>query len=306
MRVGVMTATIANTLVVGALALQVHAQDTSAQYSPTASAPWRSDKVVYVAGLADVKPNTSGSLSLTQNTIVFTNKEVEGVIPLDRITTVSIGDERVATGGYVGKAARLIPIYGIGSAMGAVTNKSIDLLTIEYLDQNDGYHGAVFEVPKTQAVVAQQQIEPRTVAFVVDDAIVMVENISRFLEEGSSPMEAAMKGAEQIGFTIITLTVSLIAVLIPLLFMGDIVGRLFREFAVTLSVTILISAVVSLTLTPMMAARILRHKPESEQSSFYRWTEDLFSRITLPMEEACPGYCSMRPQHCWWQQQRSS
>ena len=115
--------------------------------------------------------------------------------------------------------------------------------------------------------------------FVVDDAIVMVENISRFLEEGSSPMEAAMKGAEQIGFTIITLTVSLIAVLIPLLFMGDIVGRLFREFAVTLSVTILISAVVSLTLTPMMAARLLRHKPESEQSSFYRWTEDLFNRI---------------------------
>jgi multidrug efflux pump len=115
--------------------------------------------------------------------------------------------------------------------------------------------------------------------FVVDDAIVMVENISRFLEEGSSPMEAAMKGAEQIGFTIMTLTISLIAVLIPLLFMGDIVGRLFREFAITLSVTILISAVVSLTLTPMMAARILRHKPESEQSRFYRWTGNLFNRI---------------------------
>ena len=159
-----MTATIATTLVVGALALQVHAQDTSAQYSPTASPPWRSDRVVYVAGLADVRPNSSGSLSLTQNTVVFANKEVDGVIALDRITTVSIGDERVATGGYVGKAARLIPIYGIGSAMGAVTNKSIDLLTIEYLDQNDGYHGAVFEVPKTQAVVAQQQIESRTVA----------------------------------------------------------------------------------------------------------------------------------------------
>jgi multidrug efflux pump len=115
--------------------------------------------------------------------------------------------------------------------------------------------------------------------FVVDDAIVMVENISRFLEEGDSPMEAALKGAEQIGFTIITLTVSLIAVLIPLLFMGDIVGRLFRQFAVTLSVTILISAVVSLTLTPMMASRILSHKPESEQSGFYRWTEDIFNRI---------------------------
>src|SRR5438105_5228557 len=95
--------------------------------------------------------------------------------------------------------------------------------------------------------------------FVVDDAIVMVENISRFLEEGDSPMQAALKGAEQIGFTILSLTVSLIAVLIPLLFMGDVVGRLFREFAVTLAVTIIVSAVVSLTLTPMIASRILKH-----------------------------------------------
>src|SRR5947208_9291658 len=106
--------------------------------------------------------------------------------------------------------------------------------------------------------------------FVVDDAIVMIENIIRYVEEGEAPLEAALKGAEQIGFTIISLTVSLIAVLIPLLFMGDIAGRLFREFAVTLSVTILISAVVSLTLTPMMSARLLRHKPEAEQSWFYR------------------------------------
>ena len=90
--------------------------------------------------------------------------------------------------------------------------------------------------------------------FVVDDAIVMIENITRYIEEGEKPLEAALKGAEQIGFTIVSLTVSLIAVLIPLLFMGDIVGRLFREFAVTLAVTILVSAVVSLTLTPMMAA----------------------------------------------------
>jgi multidrug efflux pump len=115
--------------------------------------------------------------------------------------------------------------------------------------------------------------------FVVDDAIVMIENISRYLEQGMSPMDAALKGAGEIGFTIISLTISLIAVLIPLLFMGDIVGRLFREFAVTLSVTILISAVVSLTLTPMMASRLLRHTPVSEQSRFYRWTEDLFERI---------------------------
>ena len=94
--------------------------------------------------------------------------------------------------------------------------------------------------------------------FVVDDAIVMIENISRFIEEGDKPLEAALKGAEQIGFTILSLTVSLIAVLIPLLFMGDIVGRLFREFAVTLAVTILMSAVVSLTLTPMMSAKLLQ------------------------------------------------
>ena len=95
--------------------------------------------------------------------------------------------------------------------------------------------------------------------FVVDDAIVMIENISRFIEEGEEPMAAALKGAEQIGFTIISLTVSLIAVLIPLLFMGDVAGRLFRQFAVTLAVTILFSAFVSLTLTPMMSARLLRH-----------------------------------------------
>src|SRR6201994_3935222 len=109
--------------------------------------------------------------------------------------------------------------------------------------------------------------------FVVDDAIVMIENIARYLEMGMSPMEAALKGSEEIGFTIVSLTVSLIAVLIPLLFMADIVGRLFREFAVTLAVTIIFSAFVSLTLTPMMAARILKHRPESEQGRLYRWSE---------------------------------
>ncbi|MGA2002466.1 MAG: efflux RND transporter permease subunit [Terriglobales bacterium] len=115
--------------------------------------------------------------------------------------------------------------------------------------------------------------------FVVDDAIVMIENISRYLEEGDKPMTAALKGAEQIGFTIMSLTISLIAVLIPLLFMGDVVGRLFREFAVTLAVTIVISAVVSLTLTPMMSARILKHTPDSQQTRFYRWSEDVFNRM---------------------------
>ena len=115
--------------------------------------------------------------------------------------------------------------------------------------------------------------------FVVDDAIVMIENISRYIEEGEAPMEAALKGAEQIGFTIMSLTISLIAVLIPLLFMGDVVGRLFREFAVTLAVTIVISAVVSLTLTPMMSARILRHEPKEQQGRIYQASERVFERM---------------------------
>jgi multidrug efflux pump len=115
--------------------------------------------------------------------------------------------------------------------------------------------------------------------FVVDDAIVMIENISRYIEEGENPLEAALKGSEQIGFTIVSLTVSLIAVLIPLLFMGDIVGRLFREFAVTLSVTILMSAIVSLTLTPMMCAKLVRHKPEHEKGRLYQMSEDAFNAV---------------------------
>ena len=115
--------------------------------------------------------------------------------------------------------------------------------------------------------------------FVVDDAIVMIENISRYIEEGESPLQAALKGAEQIGFTIVSLTVSLIAVLIPLLFMGDIVGRLFREFAITLAVTILVSAFVSLTLTPMMCAKLLKHKPLAQQGWFYRVSERFFENV---------------------------
>jgi multidrug efflux pump len=115
--------------------------------------------------------------------------------------------------------------------------------------------------------------------FVVDDAIVMIENISRYLEAGDSPMQAAMKGAEQIGFTIISLTVSLIAVLIPLLFMGGVIGRLFREFAVTLAVTIILSAVVSLTLTPMMCSRILRHTPKEQQGRFFKASERVFENV---------------------------
>ncbi|MBV9859075.1 MAG: MdtB/MuxB family multidrug efflux RND transporter permease subunit [Alphaproteobacteria bacterium] len=115
--------------------------------------------------------------------------------------------------------------------------------------------------------------------FVVDDAIVMIENISRFIEEGDPPLQAALKGSEQIGFTIISLTISLIAVLIPLLFMADVVGRLFREFAITLAVTIIISAIVSLTLVPMMCAKLLRHHRESEMSAFARWTQRGFDGL---------------------------
>jgi len=115
--------------------------------------------------------------------------------------------------------------------------------------------------------------------FVVDDAIVMIENIARYIEAGDPPLQAALRGAAEIGFTIVSLTISLIAVLIPLLFMGDIVGRLFREFAVTLSVTILVSAVVSLTLTPMMCSRILRHRPPERQGRFYRASERMFQRV---------------------------
>ena len=115
--------------------------------------------------------------------------------------------------------------------------------------------------------------------FVVDDAIVMIENITRFLDSGMPPLEAALTGAGQIGFTIMSLTVSLIAVLIPLLFMGDVVGRLFREFAVTLAVTIVISAVVSLTLTPMMCSRIMRHNPEEQEGRFYRFSENAVNRL---------------------------
>jgi multidrug efflux pump len=115
--------------------------------------------------------------------------------------------------------------------------------------------------------------------FVVDDAIVMIENIVRYIEDGEKPLQAALKGAGQIGFTIVALTISLIAVMIPLLFMGDIVGRLFREFAITLSFTILVSAVVSLTLTPMLAARMVRERSQANHGRLYQFSEDVFNGI---------------------------
>ncbi len=115
--------------------------------------------------------------------------------------------------------------------------------------------------------------------FVVDDAIVMIENIARFVEGGEHPLDAALRGSQQIGFTIISLTISLIAVLIPLLFMGDVTGRLFHEFAITLAVTIVISAIVSLTLVPMMCARLIRHRPVSERSRFDVTAERAFNAV---------------------------
>jgi multidrug efflux pump len=115
--------------------------------------------------------------------------------------------------------------------------------------------------------------------FVVDDAIVMIENVARYIEQGDPPLQAALKGSKQIGFTILSLTVSLVAVLIPLLFMGDVVGRLFREFAITLGITIVISAVVSLTLTPMMCAKLLRHQNEEQQGRFYRSSQKVLDKV---------------------------
>src|SRR4051794_20359064 len=115
--------------------------------------------------------------------------------------------------------------------------------------------------------------------FVVDDAIVMIENIVRFIEMGDSPMEAALKGARQIGFTVISLSVSLIAVFIPLLFMTGIVGRLFREFAIVLTISVVVSAIVSLTLTPMMCARLLKSEKDEKHGRFFTWTESMFERF---------------------------
>jgi multidrug efflux pump len=125
--------------------------------------------------------------------------------------------------------------------------------------------------------------------FVVDDAIVMIENISRYIEQGEKPLQAALRGAGEIGFTIISLTVSLIAVLIPLLFMGDVVGRLFHEFAITLAVTIVISALVSLTLVPMLCAKLLHHEPRERQSGIARWADERFQAL-IDLYGRCLGW----------------
>jgi len=131
--------------------------------------------------------------------------------------------------------------------------------------------------------------------FVVDDAIVMIENIARFVEDGMDPLEAALRGSEQIGFTIISLTISLIAVLIPLLFMGDVVGRLFHEFSITLAVTIVISAIVSLTLVPMMCAKLIRHYPERERSTFDVKAEQAFNSVIAQYGQALNWVLDRQP-----------
>jgi len=131
--------------------------------------------------------------------------------------------------------------------------------------------------------------------FVVDDAIVMIENIARFVEGGMDPFEAALRGSEQIGFTIISLTISLIAVLIPLLFMGDVVGRLFHEFSITLAVTIVISAVVSLTLVPMMCAKLIRHHPDRERSAFDLKAEQIFNNVIASYGRALSWVLDRQP-----------
>ncbi len=131
--------------------------------------------------------------------------------------------------------------------------------------------------------------------FVVDDAIVMIENIARFVEEGMDPLEAALRGSEQIGFTIISLTISLIAVLIPLLFMGDVVGRLFHEFSITLAVTIVTSAVVSLTLVPMLCAKLIRHRAVSERSAFDLKAEQVFNAVIARYDRALNWVLDRQP-----------
>jgi hypothetical protein len=129
--------------------------------SPSKAAPptsWQSGSVVYVAGLADVKPGITGTLGITPDALTFSTKSSHGEIQLNRITGISTGQERVATGGMGAKIVRKIPIFGIGAVTGAATNKSVDVLTVEYRDGRGGYHGAVFEVPKTRAANAQQQL----------------------------------------------------------------------------------------------------------------------------------------------------
>src|SRR3989454_4771599 len=191
----------------------------------------------------------------------------------DRTTTIraSVADVELTLGITIGLVVVVIFLFLRSLAATLIPSVAVPLSIV-------GTFGVMYVVGYSLNNLSLMALTIST-GFVVDDAIVMIENISRYVEQGDSPLQAALKGSEQIGFTILSLTVSLIAVLIPLLFMGDIVGRLFREFAVTLAVTILVSAVVSLTLTPMMCAKLLRHQKESEQGWFYRSSERWFNSI---------------------------
>jgi len=198
---------------------------------------------------------------------------VEVTLLSDRTTTIraSVRDVKVELGIAIALVVMVIFLFLRNAAATAIPSVAVPLSLV-------GTFGVMYLAGFS---INNLTLMAMTIAtgFVVDDAIVVIENIARYIEQGDSPLEAALKGSEQIGFTIISLTVSLIAVLIPLLFMGDVVGRLFREFAITLAVAILISALVSLTLTPMMCARFLSHVPEEKQGRFFRASGAFFDRV---------------------------
>ena len=198
---------------------------------------------------------------------------IEMTLLTDRTTTIraSVKDVQFELGLAVGLVVMVIFLFLRNFAATTIPSVAVPLSLV-------GTFGVIYLAGFSINNLTLMALTIAT-GFVVDDAIVMIENIARYIEEGESPMQAALKGAKQIGFTIISLTISLIAVLIPLLFMGDVVGRLFREFAITLAVAILISAFISLTLTPMMCARLLRRIPEAEQGWFYHASGKFFERV---------------------------
>jgi len=200
-------------------------------------------------------------------------ESVEMSILTDRTTTIraSVGDVEFELILTIGLVVMVIFLFLRTLAATVIPSVAVPLSLV-------GTFGAMYLLGYSLNNLTLMALTIST-GFVVDDAIVMIENIARYIEDGVPPLEAALRGSEQIGFTILSLTVSLVAVLIPLLFMRDIVGRLFREFAVTLSVTIFVSAFVSLTLTPMMCARLLKRRPEEQQNAFYRRSEAVFAAV---------------------------
>ncbi|MDR3498238.1 MAG: MdtB/MuxB family multidrug efflux RND transporter permease subunit [Parvibaculum sp.] len=198
---------------------------------------------------------------------------VDVTILTDRTTTIraSVNDVEVELAFAVGLVVLVIFLFLRNVPATVIPSLSVPLSLV-------GTFGAMYMLGFSLNNLSLMALTI-SAGFVVDDAIVMIENITRYIERGDPPLEAALKGSEQIGFTIVSLTVSLIAVLIPLLFMGDVVGRLFREFAITLSITILISAVVSLTLVPMLCAILLRQRDETKESSIARWSRERFDAV---------------------------